>query len=150
MPLSSRCRAISRSDNSTSVSSFCRNPHSSPSTQIAPSSARSSWLMQRRKVLLPEPDGPTMQRTSLRSSASETPASAVNLPKRWTTSVAMTILGTLCTRLPGILVGAAAALAAREVPLEEILADREHRHDDEVPDRRDDQELHHARVGVID
>jgi hypothetical protein len=31
----------------------------SPSTQIRPPSMVSSWLMQRRKVVLPEPEGPS-------------------------------------------------------------------------------------------
>src|SRR3977135_1470751 len=101
--------------------------------------------MQRRNVLLPEPDGPTTHITSPLSIASEMPASAVNLPKRLTTSAATTILlmrGRSCARLPRVLVRGVAALTAREMPFEKVLADGEYRHDDEIPDRGDDQELH--------
>src|SRR4051812_21485101 len=126
---------------------------SAPSTKIAPLSGRSSWLMQRKKVLLPEPEGPMMQDTSPRGTSSETPASACSAPKYLCTSTAATIASMRSgplrldrDRRPRT------ALAApfREVPFEEVLADLEHGHDDEVPDRGDDQQLDDARVGVVD
>src|SRR4029453_12052451 len=58
---------------------------------IAPRSARSSWLMQRRKVLLPDPDGPMIHKTSPLDSASEIPLSAWKLPKYFSTSAAYII-----------------------------------------------------------
>src|SRR3954454_949820 len=126
---------------------------SAPSTKIAPLSGRSSWLMQRRNVLLPEPEGPMMHRTSPRGTSSETPASACSAPKYLCTSTAATIAsmrsGPLrLVRDRGLRAPLAAALG--EVPLEEVLADLEHGHDDQVPDRGDDQELDDARVGIVD
>src|SRR3954451_16866878 len=126
---------------------------SAPSTKIAPLSGRSSWLMQRRNVLLPEPEGPMMHDTSPRGTSSETPASACSAPKYLCTSTAVTIAsmrsGPLrLERHDGLRAPLAAAL--REVSLQKVLADLEHRNDDEVPDGGDDQELDDARVGVVD
>ena len=47
--------------------------------------------MQRRKVVLPEPDGPMMQTTSPGITSSVTSASACSLPKRFPTFTAETI-----------------------------------------------------------
>ena len=47
-----------------------------PSTRMVPLSMRSSPLRVRRKVLLPEPDGPTTTSTSPRSRRQSMPASA--------------------------------------------------------------------------
>src|SRR5215207_1569652 len=126
---------------------------SAPSTKIAPLSGRSSWLMQRRNVLLPEPEGPMMHDTSPRATSSETPASACSASKYLCTSTAATIAsmrsGPLwLERDDGLLPPLAASLG--EVPFEEVLADLEHGDDDQVPDGGDDQELDDARVGVVD
>src|SRR3954452_20170971 len=106
---------------------------SAPSTKIAPLSGRSSWLMQRRNVLLPEPEGPMMHDTSPRGTSSETPASACSAPKYLCTSTAVTIAsmasGPLRLGAPGRFCAAVPA-ALREVSLQKVLADLEHRHDD--------------------
>src|SRR6478735_1323795 len=125
---------------------------SSPSMTIAPESGRSSWLMQRRNVLLPEPEGPMMQVTSPRETASETSFSAANVPKTLLTPAARTISFMMATSrrrgrsghpvAPGITLG--------EIALDEVLADLEQGHDREIPARGDDQELDDAAIRVID
>ena len=47
---------------------------------MLPLVGRSSKLRQRKKVLLPEPDGPMMTTFSLRSIVSEIPFKTANLP----------------------------------------------------------------------
>ena len=58
---------------------------------MRPPSIRSRWLMQRRNVVFPEPDGPMMQTTSPRLTSSETPQSTRLRPKYFSTSSALTI-----------------------------------------------------------
>ena len=54
----------------------------SPPTVTTPSSGVSSRLMQRRNVLLPEPDEPRIEMTSPSRACSETPFSTSSAPKR--------------------------------------------------------------------
>jgi len=58
---------------------------------MRPPSIFSRWLMQRMKVVLPEPEGPMMQTVSPGSTSSVTPLSTSSRPKRLTTSSAWTI-----------------------------------------------------------
>src|SRR3990172_4258537 len=51
----------------------------------------SRWIRQRKKVLLPEPDGPITAMTSPLSTSSETPLSTSTGPKRLCTSTARII-----------------------------------------------------------
>src|SRR5690606_34768214 len=52
----------------------------SPSTWMLPSSMVSRWIRQRRKVLLPEPDGPITATTSPLRSVSDTSSSTLTCP----------------------------------------------------------------------
>ena len=54
----------------------------SPATVTTPSSGVSSRLMQRRNVLLPEPDEPRIEITSPSLAVSEMPFSTSSWPKR--------------------------------------------------------------------
>src|SRR5580704_10159815 len=114
----------------------------SPSTKIAPESISTSWLMQRSKVVLPEPEAPMMQSTSLAATSSETPASASKAPK---------LLRTSRIETRGVSISSSSPLgrAPGEAALEQHLQRGEDGDDDEVPKARDDQELDDARVGVI-
>ena len=71
MPMSRRCFAASFGCISYSLSPCSRYPTRVPSTQSRPALTVSRWLMQRRNVDFPEPEGPTRQSTSPRSTSSE-------------------------------------------------------------------------------
>src|SRR5690349_2346866 len=114
---------------------------------------RSRWLTQRRNVDLPEPDGPSMHITSPGWTSSVTPCSTSRRPKRLWTPSALTI-GSLAMmreepaaqplqRRGGQLARRPPAVVALDV----VLADREDRGDDQVPDtghhqQRDLPEVH--------
>src|SRR4051812_29711730 len=90
----------------------------SPSSVMSPWSMDSRWLRHRRKVLLPEPEGPMMQRTSLASTSRFTPESTWRLPKDLRTSTALSrgmsglaFKGRWNADVVGLLGGAAAACA---------------------------------------
>ena len=53
---------------------------STPSKMISPSVGSSSRFSERRKVLLPEPEGPMTTMTSPRSMSTVTPSSALMAP----------------------------------------------------------------------
>src|ERR1035438_1840173 len=55
-------------------------PTSLPATQISPSSVRSSFVTNRKKVVLPEPDGPTMNTNSPRGMSTVTSRRAATEP----------------------------------------------------------------------
>jgi hypothetical protein len=90
MPVMRRWRAISVSLSGCSASPTIRYPVNSPSSQMAPASMRSSWLMHRKRVVLPEPDGPMTQTTSLGITSSVTSSSALTDPKDLPTRTADT------------------------------------------------------------
>src|SRR5689334_15599351 len=104
--------------------------------------------MQRRIVLLPEPEGPMMQVTSPRETESETSLSAANVPKTLLTPAARTIAFMMAaSRRRGRSRRAVApAIALGEIALDEVLADLQHGHHREVPAGGDDQELDHAAI----
>ena len=64
MPIRDRCRAMSLSVRMCSLPPRSSIPISWPPTQIRPPVRVSIWLISRRKVVLPEPDGPSRQTTS--------------------------------------------------------------------------------------
>src|SRR5690242_20119803 len=117
----------------------------SPSTQMRPPSMVSSWLMQRRNVVLPEPDGPSRHTTSrLLTSRS--------MPLR--TSVPWNALCTLTACTSGISpaisvasLGDSGRLRPRrlgaeptaEASLQEVLADHHDAREDQVVDRGRDE-----------
>src|SRR5574338_52939 len=70
---------------------------------MRPASIVSRWFRQRRKVLLPEPDGPITATTSPLASVSDTPFSTSWLPKR---------LRMPSARIIGLVIGAASGLAS--------------------------------------
>src|SRR5579863_113148 len=154
MLVASRWRAICFSDSSYSLFPACRKPASSPLTHSAPSLIVSSWLMQRKNVLLPEPDGPMMHSTSPWATSSVMPLSASNSPYDLRTPEARTIelmsVPSTVERSGGSLACGRAARAARITQLDARLQERQHGHDDEIPDARDDQQFDHACVRVID
>ena len=57
-----------------------RVPTSLPATQISPSSVRSSLVTSRKKVVLPEPEGPTMNTNSPRGMSTVTSRRAATGP----------------------------------------------------------------------
>src|SRR5450830_47811 len=63
----------------------------SPSISMLPRWMVSRWIRQRRKVLLPDPEGPMTASTSPLSTSSETPLSTSTGPKRLCTSTARII-----------------------------------------------------------
>src|SRR5674476_926772 len=64
---------------------------SSPSTLSRPAESLSRWLMQRRNVDLPDPDGPTRHMTSPRFTVREMLLSTWFVPKLFDTRSACTI-----------------------------------------------------------
>src|SRR5438128_6325719 len=104
---------------------------------------RSRWFMQRRKVLLPDPEGPRMQATLPYSTARSTPFRTCKCPNDFSTPRATTAKSCACLELElgagisGIprnldrrfhyVVGSrqrSSAVAPSEMPLQEILPDR--------------------------
>src|SRR5258707_2641434 len=74
-----------------------------PAIAIAPSSGASSPAMQRRIVVLPQPEGPSSARVWPSATSSETPSTAARPPKRLrksriVTKPAMSILSQRCAR----------------------------------------------------
>src|SRR5690606_25521419 len=107
---------------------------SSPSTRTVPASGVSSRLMQRRNVDFPDPDGPSMQTTSPRPTSR-------SIPRRTWWSPNDLWMPSAMTRGER-----SVPVATRQPPLEEALTDAEHRHQHEVPETRDHQQLDHAIV----
>ena len=131
--------------------------------------------MQRRKVDLPEPDGPIRQTTSFGLTAIEIPLRTSRRPNHlWTASALTTgsppvcpprliamppkLLGVRIVVAPGDptedaieeRLGSRCGPASSVVALQEVLADREHRGRGEVPDRDHDQERNHLEVLRVD
>src|SRR5699024_5192270 len=94
MPMRERWAAISL------LVSFCQRPSgrasgrypcTSPSMRTRPALGSSSWLMQRSRVDLPEPEGPTSTATSPACTVRSQPFSTWRSPKDlWTCSTSMT------------------------------------------------------------
>ena len=77
-----------------------------PSTRIVPDVGRSSAPSRYSRVLLPEPDGPTMNVHDPRGTRNVTPrrASTVSSPlwnDLWTSTASITRLASGCCRWPG-------------------------------------------------
>src|SRR6266853_3431541 len=114
--------------------------------------------MQRRNVLLPEPDGPITHITSFGCTSRSMPCSTSSRPKLLCTASALTIgpmltSGALRTNIekhaPESLERRWGQLALRppaEVALEVVLADGQDRRHDQVPDAYDDEKLDHVKV----
>ena len=119
--------------------------------------------MQRRNVDLPEPDGPEQaHHLAAAATSSVMPFSTSRRPKRLCTPSALTIGSALIGRAPSLgrrgvadragsrrsrcsgVGGCVARRAAAEAALDVVLADREHRRDDQVPDARHDQQRDRA------
>src|SRR5262245_18897425 len=101
--------------------------------------------MQRRNVDLPEPDGPMMQVTSPGWTSSDTPLRTSRRPKDLCTPSALTIGSEAMTPEPPTQTlerrrGQRATRAAAEVALDVVLADRQHRRHDQVPEARHDEQ----------
>ena len=92
MPIRERMRAISRGGCATdlAVAPISRKA-GRPSIRISPASGTSSQFRQRRKVDLPEPDGPMMQTTSPRATLRLTPLITSSAPNDLRISIASTI-----------------------------------------------------------
>src|SRR6218665_2338183 len=115
--------------------------------------------MQRRKVLLPEPDGPMTHSTSPAGISTVMPLSAWNAPKLLHTSTART-MGSLW--VPPMLTasrwrgrgrarkGGRGGGGGGERGRGARLQQRQHGDHRDVPDARHDQQLDHAGVGVVD
>src|SRR5215468_8528992 len=73
-----------------------------PFTRIRPSSIFSRWLRQRIRVVLPEPEAPTMTTTSPRRTVSVTPLRTSSWPNDLWTSVASTTVSTVEAGRPPI------------------------------------------------
>src|SRR5690606_8014133 len=172
-PIWVRCPRISRSLSSRRVLPLRRYPTSSPSMEMKPWSTFSRWLIARRSVDLPEPDGPSTTVTDPGRTVSDTPRSTSSVPKLlWTpwisTSPAaaaaggvVSVAGALmrhpppCARCawgrrPGRRRRERAHRALRVVPLDVVLDDRDERGQHEVPDRRDDEQRHDPPVAAVD
>ena len=125
---------------------------SSPSTHSRPASIFSRWLMQRRSVDLPPPEGPSRTNVCCGCTTKSMPLSTSSLPNDFHTCSALTIGARRCTarrghgpdRLPSrllLLPGASApasrllrllvAEASAEVRLQVVLADGEQRREEE-------------------
>src|SRR5712691_10322644 len=130
--------------------------------------------MQRRNVLLPEPDGPIMHITSWGATSRSMPRSTSSRPKLLCTASALTIgtppisvrprqrhrrlewrrrnttgeedlLEPLPWRWRQLTLG-----ASRVVPLEVVLADGQDRRHRQVPDAGHDRQLHDGEIGAGD
>src|SRR5262249_52145008 len=146
-----------------------------PSTYSLPPSIFSRWLTQRRKVDLPDPEGPIMQTTSLGATSRLMSLSTVRDPKRLRRRSALTICsatvlrpnlrrfvgGTVSRDLrvsrpdpPEHLLEQGRSLlpgrAPRVMPFEVVLADRQYRRRREIPDARHDQQRDRLVVDGVD
>src|SRR5579859_1530847 len=115
--------------------------------------------MQRRNVLFPEPDGPMMHSTSLGATSRLIPRSTCSRPKLlWTASartMAVLLMSSMlgCNPRCGSMEGdehtpealpwrgrKIASGAAREIALQVVLANGQHRREHEVPDADHNQQ----------
>src|SRR4029453_2519750 len=135
------------------------------STQSRPALTFARWLMQRRKVDLPEPDAPSRTTTWPGSTSMSMPLSTSRLPKRLCTASAFTIgvpsPGPVAA-LPSSSVSMSDSLRLRlgpylsgaeplaEVPLHVELADHQHAGHGQVPQAGRDQHREHLEGAGAD
>src|SRR5437763_1251368 len=152
-------RASSFSRSSCSLPPRSRYPISSPSTQIRPALIFSRWLMQRRNVDLPEPDGPITTATSPERTVRSMPLSTSRWPKDLCTLSARTIrssvlmddpsdAGRFDQRRRGL--ARAGPVPPGEVPLDVVLHDHQDAAQDQVPQACADQDGEHVEGTVAD
>src|SRR5690606_27430214 len=129
----------------------------SPSTCMLPSSMVSRWIRQRRKVLLPEPDGPMTATTSPLRRVSDTSSSTLTCPNDLPMPRASIMTGRSAAAAPAAAAPAAALLVVLGIAFFHVLEQpgQQQRHN-QIKGRRHQERrrreiaLHNAARGAQD